>query len=138
MSTLYEKDFTAWSHEQAIYLRNKDFENLDIEHLIEEMGEMANSNKESIESYLGNLIMHMLKQKFQPDMFCNSWNASITHARSRIKKIIKKNPSLWKYPSEILEDCYRDALKAASEETKIPIRMFGNECPWTLNEILGE
>lgn len=138
MSCLYEKDFTAWSHEQAIHLQNKDFENLDIEHLIQEMGEMGSSFKDAIESHLDNLILHMLKVENQPEMRCNSWNASITNARNSIKRIIRKNPSLKKYPSEVLESCYQEAIKGASHETGIALKFFNKECPWTLNEILGD
>lgn len=138
MSALYEKDFVAWSQEQAIYLKNRDFANLDIEHMIQEIEEMGNSNKDAIESHLDNLILHLLKAENQPNMRCNSWNASIINARNCIKRIIRKNPSLKKYPSEVLESCYQEAIKGASIETGIAINIFPKECPWTLNEILGE
>jgi hypothetical protein len=138
MNALYEKDFVAWSHEQAIYLRNGDFANLDIEHLIQEMGEMGSSNRDAIENHLDNLILHLLKVENQPEKLCNSWNASIANARNSIRRIIRKNPSLKKYPSEVVEGCYQEAIAGASRETGIAIKLFPKECPWDLNYILGE
>lgn len=138
MSTLYETDFSAWLLEQMEYIRKRDFAHLDIEHLLEEMEEMGGSYKDAIDSHLTNLMLHMLKTEHQPDMRCNSWSASIVNARVAIQRISRKNPSLKKYPQEIMDSCYQDAVKGASKESGIAINIFPKECPWTLKEILGE
>lgn len=137
MNKLYETDFNAWVHDQIEFLKKKDFDHLDILHLLEEMEEMGNSNRSAIESHLTNIFLHMLKVKYQPDMTCNSWNASITNSRLAIKRIIRRNPSLKRYPQEVFGECYQDAKEGAAKESGIKKTNFSKDCPWSLNEVLG-
>ena len=61
----YEKDFFAWTEKQVQLLKNKDFEKLDIENLVEEIETLGRSEKRVIKSHLINLLMHMLKINYQ-------------------------------------------------------------------------
>lgn len=138
--SLYDRDFNAWVMAQKTFLENGDFQYLDIQHLIEELEDLGGSNKDSLESHLIIILMHMLKQKYQPDKSSKSWNDSIVNAKIQIKQIIKKNPGLKNYlkDSTILSSCYSSAKRYAFKETGIELRKFEKECPWTLKEILGE
>ena len=55
---------------------------LDWDNLAEEIESLGTSNIDQIESRLENLILHVLKWKYQPDMQCGSWRGSIFEARS--------------------------------------------------------
>ena len=79
MTTLHEKDFTAWLQSQMDCIKRKDFAHLDIENLLEEMEDLGGSFKSALESHVINIILHMLKDKYQPDMSCKSWSASIAN-----------------------------------------------------------
>jgi hypothetical protein len=138
--SLYDKDFNAWLHDQIHMLRTKDFAHLDIENLLEEMETLGNSNPEALESHLIIIMLHMLKQKYQPSHSSKSWNDSIINAKVQIDRILEKNPSLKNYlkNEKVFNDCYRSARRYASKETKIELRKLDEECPWTLKEILGE
>lgn len=137
MSLAYESDFNFWIEEQTKLLKEHRFDELDIEHLIEEMEDLGGSYKDSLESHLRNVIIHMLKTKYQPEMSCNSWSSSTANARASIKKIIRKNPSLKKYPQEVLEEAYEEGREVAIKESGLNENVFPIECPWTLEEILG-
>lgn len=65
-NTLYEKDFYAWTIETAKALKEKAFNKVDIEHLIEELDDMGASQRNELESRLGVLLAHLLKWQFQP------------------------------------------------------------------------
>jgi hypothetical protein len=138
MTTLHETDFSAWLQSQIDCIRRRDFEYLDIINLLEEMEDLGGSFKDALESHLTNLIMHLLKDKYQPDMSCNSWNASIANARTCIKRIIRKNPSLKNYPDSVLRECYSTSMKAAIKESGLKSGVFPSQCPWTMHEILGK
>lgn len=43
--SLYEKDFFAWTQEQANYIKNRAFEKLDLIHLFEEIESMGAKEK---------------------------------------------------------------------------------------------
>ena len=45
MIPLYEEDFHAWLDSQIHLIKNKEFEKLDTEHLLEEMEDLGRFNK---------------------------------------------------------------------------------------------
>lgn len=135
-NSLYKKDFNAWLFDQIHMIKVKDFKNLDIENLIEEMETLGNSNPRAIESHMIIILMHMLKHKHQSGYSSKSWNDSIINAKVQIKVIIDNNPSLKNHPQSVIYKCYKKARRYASEETGIELKKFEEECPWTIKEIL--
>ena len=59
--SLYEKDYFAWTKEQAKFIKEKSFDKLDLTHLFEEVEDMGNRHADEIESRLEVLLMHLLK-----------------------------------------------------------------------------
>lgn len=138
MNPLYEEDFPAWLDCQINLIREKKFEQLDTEHLLEEMEDLGSSNRDAIESHLANILLHLLKLKYQPDFETRSWHDSIFAAKDEISDKIKKYPCLWDFPSKCLERSYFRARKLASKQTGLVVEKFPIRCPWTMEEILGE
>ena len=132
----YKQDFYAWTRSQLNYLKNKQFDKLDIEKLEEEIKDLGDSKESAIESYLSNLLMHLLKIKYQPERHGKSWDLTIKNAKFQISRILKKNPSLKKYPHQALTDCYYTARLKAAIETDIDLKVFPKVCPWKIEEIL--
>lgn len=136
MTSLYEKDFHAWSLEQANYLRLGNIARLDMDHLIEEIETLSNSDKKSMVSYLCNYFLHMLKVKYQPQKYTRSWDTSIKLSLIKAKRILKKYPSFKPLLKEFMQEAYEDSRYEASRETGLELEIFPEECPWTLEEIL--
>ena len=57
----YDQDLYSWSLEQAKLLRERKFDQIDLEHIIEEIEDMSKSEKRALESFLETLLMHLLK-----------------------------------------------------------------------------
>ncbi|HLO88416.1 MAG TPA: DUF29 domain-containing protein, partial [Nostocaceae cyanobacterium] len=72
-NNLYAEDYNLWLEKTAYLLKNKNFPELDLENLIEEIESMGRSEKNAVKSNLRVLIMHLLKYKFQPQNRSNSW-----------------------------------------------------------------
>jgi hypothetical protein len=139
-SPLYERDFNLWIEEQARLLKESRFDLLDLENVIEELESMGRSDKRSLESYFDNLLMHLMKYRYQPDQRSSSWRGSIREARKQINKIIRDSPSL---AANLLEygavsRTYKSALIQAADETGLPASTFPPELPFTLEEMLDE
>jgi len=132
----YESDLYEWTKEQADALRRRASNALDWDHLAEEIESLGTSNLDQIESRLENLIVHLLKWKYQPELQCGSWRGSILEARHRIARLIKKNPSLSAYPGEYLPEADPVARRRALAETGL-LRL-PETCPWTIDEILSD
>ena len=73
----YESDLYEWTREQADALRRRASNALDWGNLAEEIESLGNSNIDQIEFRLEDLILHLLKWKYQPELQCGSWRGSI-------------------------------------------------------------
>jgi hypothetical protein len=65
-ATLYDQDLSVWANRNADLLHQRQFDDVDFEHLIEELRDMGKSDQRAIYSHLRNLLMHLLKWQFQP------------------------------------------------------------------------
>lgn len=138
MATLYETDFSAWSKDQATFLRKREFQNLDIQHLVEEIEDLGKTSTNAIQSHMKQIIAHLLKCEFQPAYYTKSWQDTIDAGRDEIENIIEDNPSLKTYPETVVEISYIRAVRLAAKQTGLDIRIFPKQCPWDLKYILNE
>lgn len=147
--SLYERDFQLWIEQTIEQLKNRDFDRLDINYLIEELADLGRSEKNALESNLKILLAHLLKLKVQfdaPDSMKDSWYSSVDEHRQRVKDALNKTPSLKFYLSTALIEAYPDGRKLAIKETKrakYGVRMpdeveYPQNCPFTMQEILDE
>ena len=134
--TLYEKDYYLWLEETVQLLQTGRFSALDLENLIEEIAYTARSEKRALESNLIQLLMHLLKWKYQANRRSNSWRGSIVEHRQRIRDSFEDSPSLKPYFTEIFNRCYQDAVELATAETGLEPDTFPLQCPLTVEEVL--
>ena len=134
--SLYEKDFFAWTQEQARLIKAKAFDKLDIGHLFEEVEDMGNRHADEVESRLSVLLMHLLKWKYQPNLQSKSWQLTVKEQRRSILKRLKKMPSLSTKLPELFVEAYEDAVFEAEKETGLDESIFPKICPWTINQAL--
>jgi uncharacterized protein DUF29 len=137
-NNLYETDFYLWTQQQAEYLKKGSLEKLDHDNLIEEMEDLGKSQKSRLKSHLKNLLMHMLKAKYQPEMKTVSWEISINNARAEAREALEESPSLKSKIPVILKSAYSLARGNAAIETGLKLKNFPEECPWIIEEILKE
>jgi hypothetical protein len=131
----YDIDFYAWSEHQAELLRNKEFDKVDLNNIIEEIETLGRTEKRTLRSFLIIMLMHMLKLKFQPEKHTRSWDISIENSRNDFVECLSENPSLKPKLPEILKSAYIKAKSNASLETEIERDVFPEECPWTIEEL---
>ncbi len=137
--TLYDIDFVEWTEETAKLLRAHRFDEVDLEHLVEEVEDLGKSQRRAVRSQLARMMMHLLKQRVQPERAGSSWKSSIYDAQREISFEIEDSPSLKPFLGNILEKIYQRAVKDAIRETKPPRARAAEipaKCPWTLEELL--
>jgi hypothetical protein len=149
MEKLYDLDFQLWVKETINSLKNRDFSNLDINHLIEELTELGKSEKKALASNLMILLAHLLKISVQsdaPETLKNSWYNSINEHRQRVLFDLQETPSLKSYLKNAMEKAYPNARKLAIKEGKLAkygVRVpneseYSLICPFSIEEILDE
>lgn len=131
---LYETDATAWAEAQADALRRRATNEIDWDNVAEEIEDVAQRNRDRIEGALTTALIHLLKWQFQPDARSNAWKAMVVAERSRIARLIRRNPSLAGYPAAVLADVHPDVCALAEAETSL-IGLPAS-CPWTIERVL--
>ncbi|WP_110988910.1 DUF29 domain-containing protein [Acaryochloris thomasi] len=134
---LHETDFVEWADQTAELLKQGKFDELDIEHLIEEVEDLGNSERKALRSQLTRLLMHLLKWQYQSDKRSGSWRGSIRESRKQIRRLVRDYPSLKNHLIEKFDLCYQDAAEDAADETGLPLETFPPECPYTAEQTLN-
>uniref|UniRef100_UPI000AEE0818 DUF29 domain-containing protein n=1 Tax=Candidatus Thiosymbion oneisti TaxID=589554 RepID=UPI000AEE0818 len=137
-ATRYEEDVIAWATEQASLLRAGQFDQLDTEHLAEEIEDVGKSEQRELVSRMTRLLAHLLKWQKQPGRRGASWQITIRNQRRGIVRRLKETPSLRPKlaESDWWTGVWDDATAQAAEETGLSD--FPEICPWEPSEILNQ
>jgi hypothetical protein len=141
-SRLYEEDFYVWAKEQAELLRAGRFEGLDLEHLIEEVEELAGSLERSVRSRARTIMVHLLKLQHSPAQGQRvGWRETVRTQRSELLNDL--TPSLRRHLVERVGDLYARARHDAEGSLRDHGEVAAADglpeaCPYTLEQIAGD
>ncbi|WP_008313986.1 DUF29 domain-containing protein [Leptolyngbya sp. PCC 6406] len=137
-ATLYGRDFLRWTDHQIACLQKGQWENVDGDNLVEELGDLGRSEQKELGSSLMVLMMHLLKWQYQPDRRTASWEVTLSNCRDGIQDYLEDSPSLQGFlnDAEWVAKYYRRARRDAAKETQMSIDTFPKECPYTLEDML--
>ena len=127
LKQLYNRDFNLWVEHIKTALSNQDVKNMDWENLLDEVDDMGKSEKRSLESYLERLIEHILKLKYWKSEYERNhkhWQVEVNNFRNRIKRLLRRSPSLKKYMKDVYAEVYQDAVSSWQIEFDIPENSF--------------
>ena len=131
----YDEDFYAWALGSATLLRAKRFSDIDTARLAEEIEDMGKRERRTLESHVRNLILHLLKWRYQPLQRSASWRQSIRNGRIEIRKILRDSPSLTGSVAGIAVEEYPAARADAIDETGLADSVFPAHYPFAGDEL---
>jgi hypothetical protein len=138
---LYERDILSWSEHQADLLRRlargERVNDVDWEHVVEEIEDVGLSELHSVESFLDLMLVHLLKVRGWLD------SPSLAHWRGEIGSFQKN--AAWRFAPSMrqridLAKLYRDALEqlaGVDYDGVVPLA-WPSVCPFTLDDLLTE
>ena len=136
LKTLYEIDDSLWLEETIELLKNKKYEALDLENLIEELEDLGNEKKFRVASLLEQIIRHCLVLQFWEDERTynrSHWRSEIVNFKNQIDTYLTTN--LRNYLTQELPRIYQKALNYVREKTDDKVSFTG-ECPYSLENLL--
>jgi hypothetical protein len=144
LHNLYDQDYSAWAAKTAELLREGRFSELDVEHLVEELGDMGKSQRHELVSRLRILLAHLLKWQFQyrqlserwAEFEGRSWRNTLIEQRIALRYLLEENPGLKAYRAEAVKKAYPQAVELAARESDLPIATFPAACPFSEPQIL--
>jgi Domain of unknown function DUF29 len=84
----YELDVYAWAIAQAECLRRQQWDALDIDHLAEEIEDVAHSQCRAVTRHLRVLLLHLLKWEYQADRRSPRWLRRMDHAQAELESYL--------------------------------------------------
>jgi predicted nucleic acid-binding Zn-ribbon protein len=137
-ATLYDQDFYAWTQQQVELLKAGQWEQVDIENLIEEIESLGKQQRQELRNRLGGLLGHLLKWRYQSEGRSKSWFYTIREQRREIQRHLKENPSLKPYLPEAIAIGYEQGLDLLGKETPLDPDQLPQVCPFSEFEIFDE
>jgi hypothetical protein len=137
LKDLYEIDDYLWIQETVKLLREKQFNELDLENLIEELEDLGNEKKHRVESLLEQVIRHLLLLEYWDSEYeknANHWESEIIGFRIQLRRYLTTN--LYKHLNNEVLNLYQDALKFVKRKSKLD--NLPSECPYNLEQLLNE
>jgi hypothetical protein len=139
---LYDEDFYVWTQRQAELLRAHRYDELDLEHLIEEVEELGGAAKKSVRSRTRTIIEHLLKLQHSLAVGPRpGWRDTVRTQRNDLLDDL--TPTLRRELEEELEDLY----DRARQQTEGSLRDHGEHaaadslpqsCPYNAEQITGD
>jgi hypothetical protein len=137
--SLYEKDFYAWTQQQAELLRRLPVvgNEIDLEHIAEEIEDLGRSDLRAARSLCQHIIEHLLKLEYSGlDEPAHHWRDEIVEWRLQLEQILTRSiEAKLDLPAQ-----YRAALRLVRRlEHDVPGLMsrLPADCPYTLEQIAG-
>ena len=154
LKDLYEKDFYLWVMENLKLLKNKEYDLVDWENLLEEIEDMRQRHYDAMVSYMAVIMEHLYKWenfRYSQDMG-HDWIETIYTHRRKVARIFRKHPSLRvkAQEKEVLQEV--EGVHALIDWFKLPRNKalvqfyfkgriptekdFPQECPYTFEQIM--
>lgn len=138
--TLYEQDFYLWIQTTLQLLKERKLDRLDVKNLIEEIDSIGRSEKKELKTRLIVLIEHLLKLKYwteEKDYNARGWRNTVVEQRRQITYTLEDSPSLKPVLNDVFLDCYEDARNDTLRKYQLPSKIFPEESPFSLVEVLN-
>ncbi len=155
LKELYEKDFYLWVLENLKLLKNKEFELVDWENLLEEIEYMARKELRSVISLMAVIMEHLYKwENYKESAYMgSSWKKSILNARKELIDLFDEMPSLKRIAQEkeSLNKAWKRAVRRLvlwfdeDENKDLAKKYFGRlpteedfpkDCPYTFEQVM--
>ncbi|MGF1477968.1 MAG: DUF29 domain-containing protein [Cyanophyceae cyanobacterium] len=140
---LFETDYYQWTQGTVKHLQNRDVENLDWEHLIEEVELLGISAKNTVKGSLEVLLVHLLYYQYwynRREYLTEGWADEIEEFRSQFEKSLASR-SLYNYMLTILDQTYAKAKRRAVRRfvrAKLIPPQFPDQCPYSIAQLFDE
>ena len=140
--SIYDQDFYVWTEVQAELLRQRRFEALDLENLIEEVEGLGDTKKSAVIGNASVIMEHLLKLQHSPAQDPRrGWAESILEHRTRLE--FDLTPRL----RQILEEELPRVYAIVRRTTARKLELYGEDvaaaalpavCPYNADQIIGD
>jgi len=155
LKELYEKDFYLWVIENLKLLKNREYDLVDWENLLEEIEGIGRSLYIAMLRQMRKIMEGLYRwENFKDHPEADDWVEEISRVRRELRNIFEDSPSLkaiaqekdtmrraWELTTYALADWFKlppnKALVVSHFKGKLPTKKdFPQECPYTFQQIM--
>ncbi len=139
--SLYDADYQLWLDQTVAQLKARNFSDLDLENLVEEIESLGRSEKQAIASYLMRLCEHLLKIKYwdsERKMCLRSWKREVINFRLQIQEGLETSPNLKSFLQDSFAKQYKNGRKLFLNASDLNASLVPQEPEFTLEQALDE
>ncbi len=137
LKNLYETDDNLWLEQTIELLKQKQFNQLDLENLIEELISLGKRDLAKVKSLLRQIMIHILLLQYcqvEYERNYRHWLGEIKTFRYDLNNHLTTN--LMNKLQDDLENIYQSAVDFVQVKTDLMI--FPEKCPYTLAQLLDD
>ncbi|HEX8665842.1 MAG TPA: DUF29 domain-containing protein [Beijerinckiaceae bacterium] len=132
----YERDFYAWTQDQAKAIEEGRWSEVDGANLAEEVRSLGRRLVEEVDDRLEILLAHLLKWRHLAEYRGMAWRENIDRQRDEIAQIASENPSFVNDIRSAVVRVYEDARRRLEYDTYYFPNDFPATCPFTVDQVL--
>lgn len=139
LQELYKNDDYLWLQKTIELLKIQDFENLDLESLIEELESLGRSEFNKIRSLLRQIVIHLLLLEYWEQEYERNhrhWQAEIIAFRDDLSHEL--TTSLKNKLIQELDSIYKVSVNLVSKKTGLSQNIFPPTCPYSFEQLLED
>jgi len=135
--TPYETDIAAWAEQNAELIRARRWQEVDAEHVLEEIEALGNDRRSARDSHVVRVMEHLLQLRCisrEQTLRYNAetWRGSVALHRSEALRLLRRSASLRpELNAQLLADLYADARGIFVDCQFEHAQMAPEQCPFT-------
>lgn len=137
-TNLYEVDYALWLETTLEQVKNRQLEELDWENLAQEIEGLGIALHHKIDGYLRQLLIHLLLYKYwleEKERCGKGWKIEIRAFRDELASLLESK-TLYNFFITRIDLIYSRARKAVIEKTDLSSKVFPEQCPFSVSELL--
>ncbi len=139
LKSLYEQDEHLWLTATIKLLRENRLAELDIENLIEELEYLSKRDKNRVESFLRQVMIHLLLIQYWTEEYeynYRHWQGEIATFRIQLNRALTSN--LKKHLLDNQAEIYQEAVFIVTQKTGLSPQILPSSCPYFLEQVLDK
>jgi hypothetical protein len=136
--SLYETDYMLWLETTLEQIKHRQVEQLDWDNLAEEIEGLSIELRHKVDSYLKQLFIHLLLYQYWTSEreFCGEgWQDELDNFRDELDTLFESK-TLYNFFLTRIDLIYPKARKRAIKKTGLPAKVFPEQCPFSVSELL--
>ncbi|WP_448534273.1 DUF29 domain-containing protein [Parathermosynechococcus lividus] len=140
-TSLYNADYQLWLDQTIAQLKARNFSDLDLDNLIEEIESLGRGEKHAIASYLMRLCEHLLKIKYweaEQETYLRGWKREVINFKLQIQEALETSPSLKSFLQDSFAKQYKNGRKLFLNASDLNASLIPQEPDFSLEQALDE